>query len=80
MKERGYYSVTYGGDKIDDNDEAFSFTKPDIEVIKARFKAGINGKVGLVRLRLLNHNILEWKILKKPGSEFYPPKKALLHK
>ena len=75
-----YGSVTQSGGKIDENEKAFSFKAPKINIVKTQLISGITGNVGMVQLSILNNKKIEWLVLKKPKGEFYPPLKALLHR
>lgn len=76
----GYFAVALGGQRIDDNEKAFSFKAVKTNTIKTKITAGITGKIGMVYLKLLNKNKLEWVILEAPGGDFYVPIKAILNK
>ncbi|KTD63152.1 hypothetical protein [Legionella shakespearei] len=76
----GYASVASSGNKIDDNDDAFSFEKPLKNIVKTTIRTGISGDTGVIQLKLVNRNTIEWRILKAPEQEFYAPEIALLHK
>lgn len=75
----GYYSVAHNGNKIDDNETAFSFRATQKKVIKTKLKAGISGNMGLIRLEIFNNKI-DWSVLKYPKGEIYVPQKAVLHR
>lgn len=76
----GYSCVAYSGDKIDDNDNAFSFKATKKNKIKTKLKAGISGESGLIYLEILNDNKIKWIVVKEPKGEFYPPETAILHR
>ncbi|MFJ1268651.1 hypothetical protein ACD661_08815 [Legionella lytica] len=76
----GYDSVVDFGAKIDDNDNAFSFTQIKNNMIKMKIKSGINGGMGLVQLNFLKNNKIKWTVIHQPKGEFYAPRQALLHK
>lgn len=76
----GYDSVSQSGNKIDDNDSAFSFGVTTKKTIKTKLKSGITGNIGLVELELINKNKLKWIIIKHPDGEMYLPSKAILYK
>ncbi len=76
----GYSCVISEGDRIEDSDFAFSFDTPNGNIVKTKLKAGINGTIGLVQIKILNNNKMEWLILKTPEGEFNPPNSAILKK
>ena len=76
----GYYAVAQSGNKIDDNNLAFSFIAIQKNIIKTKFKAGISGSIGLIQLKLINDKKIDWLVLQVPKGEIYVPKKAILHR
>lgn len=76
----GYFSVSQKGNRIDDNEDAFTFKSSDMSVIKIKFKAGISGETGIAQLKLMKNGEIEWIVLQSPRGEFYAPKNAVLHK
>ena len=76
----GYLGVALGGNRIDDNDEAFSFKASKKDTVQTKIKAGISGKSGIIQLKLLEPNRLAWVILKMPEGPFYVPIKTTLHR
>jgi hypothetical protein len=75
-----YSSVIEGGYRIDDNDDAFTFKATKNNIIRTKIKTGISGKTGLIQLKLLNNEKIEWIVLQKPKGEFLVPLNATLHK
>ncbi len=75
-----YSSVAYSGDKIDENDNAFSFKKTTSSIVKTKIKAGITGNIGFMELKLLDANKLLWRLLKEPEGDIYVPKEAVMHR
>ncbi len=80
MYRGGYCSVTLSGNRIDDNDMAFSFKATDKNIIKTKLKAGITGNIGLIQLENFNDKKLVWLVLQEPKGEIYVPQKAILHR
>lgn len=76
----GYDSVVDFGAKIDDNDNAFSFTQIRNSTVKMEIKSGIDGSIGIVQLNVLKNHKIKWAVIHAPKGEFYAPKKAILHK
>ncbi len=77
--EGGYSSVAYGGNIIDENENAFNFKICEKNIITTKIKTSIRNKYGLIQLKIVK-NKLEWTVLKNPNGEFYAPEKAILHK
>lgn len=76
----GYYSVAQRGDKIDDNDMAFSFNSRKKKTVITKLHAGISGNIGLIQLKLLNDKKINWLVLKAPKGEIFVPNEATLYK
>lgn len=76
----GYDSVVDFGEKIDDNDNAFSFTQIRNNMLKMKVKSGIDGGIGLVQLNVLTNDKIKWTVIHEPKGEFYAPRRAILHK
>jgi len=75
-----YYSVVQRGNRIDDNDRAFSFKLTKKNRIRTKLIAGISGSTGLIGLKLVSDQMLEWLLLKVPKGDIYVPKMAVLHR
>lgn len=75
----GYGSVVDFGAIIDDNDNAFTFKQIENDRIKTKIKSSINGSEGVIHLKLLKNNKMEWVITHKSKGAFYVPSKAILH-
>ena len=76
----GYFSVALGGNRIDDNENAFAFKISGKNKIKTFIESGINNQVGVLQLTIINNNKIEWKILKLPEGDFYVPQIATLYR
>lgn len=76
----GYDSVSYRGDKIDENANAFNFRITKNNVVKTRLESAIKGHFGTIQIKLLNNKKLEWLVIREPKGEFYAPQKAILHR
>lgn len=75
----GYGSVVNFGALIDDNENSFTFDVVKNNTVKAKIKSSINGSVGMIQLKLLKNNKMEWVITSKSKGAFYVPSKAILH-
>lgn len=75
-----YSMVAYGGNKLDSNDESFHFSEPKGNTVKTKFRAGSLWAFGLVQLKILSKDKMEWRVLQYPKGEVYVPKKALLNR
>jgi hypothetical protein len=75
-----YSAVAQRGNKIDDNDSAFSFKVGMKSKIRTRLAAGQSRNSGLIELKLPSDHRLEWSLLKAPIGEIYIPKFAVLHR
>ena len=76
----GYFSVSQGGNRIDDNDISFRFNETKKSVIQTKFQAGLSGNKGLIEIRMLANQKMKWRILKFPAGDIFVPKEALLHR
>ena len=76
----GYFAVCQGGKKIDDNDVSFRFNETKRNSIQTEFQAGITGNKGLIEIRVLANQKIQWRILKFPEGDIFVPKEALLHR
>ena len=76
----GYFAVAQHGNRIDDNDTAFSFKVTEKNMIKTKLKSGIDGSIGLIQLKIRSDNKMEWLVLQKPKGEFFFPQEAMLHR
>jgi hypothetical protein len=76
----GYFCVSQSGNKIDDNEAAFSFKTTRKKTVITNLKSGISGNIGILRLEVLNKNKLKWVIIKRPKGEMYVPNEAILNR
>lgn len=76
----GYYSVAQYGNRIDDNDFAFSFLEKNKNVIKTKIKSGITGNIGLIKIHLIGNNEMIVNVLTAPKGDFFFPKKSKLYR
>ena len=75
-----YLTVAFRGNRIDDSEDAFSFKASGKKIVKTKLRTGSEKEAGLIQLKILSNNKMEWFIIKFPRGEFYAPRKAILHK
>lgn len=73
-----YSAVAYLGDKIDDNDDAFSFKVPLSNTVQTNLNSVLDKYKGKIQLTLQSNNTLEWRILRALKEETYAPSMAIL--
>lgn len=74
----GYVTHVFSVDRLNDNDDAFYFKATKKNIIITKIKPEVTGNTGLIQLKILNDNQIEFRVLKYPDGEFYAHKKMIL--